>query len=167
MNVYSGLWRNYHSCFVVVQSLNRVWLFATPWAAYARPPVSSPSPGVCSDSYPVSRSCHPLSHPLLSPSPPAFILVRFEKIGICCGKLGHNLVQCQSKWCYNRFRRTSRGRCILYALLIYCMHCFERTYPVWKKDVEMFNTSLTTTSPSNQNTRTCAVYLLVYSSGSF
>ena len=80
----------------VSQSVSRVGLLATPWAACARPPVSSPSPGVRSDSYPVSRPCHPLPHPLLSP-PPAFILVRFEKIRTCCGKLGHSLVQCQIK----------------------------------------------------------------------
>ena len=57
------------SVFVVVQSLNCVWLFATPWTAAARLPCPSPSPRVCSDSCPFSWWCHPtisiLSHPLL------------------------------------------------------------------------------------------------------
>lgn len=39
----------------------------------------------------------PTMHPLCPPSPPAFILVRFEKSGLCCRKLGHSLVQCQIK----------------------------------------------------------------------
>ena len=46
--------------FLVVQSLSRVWLFATPWTAHARPPCPSPSPGACSISCPLSHWCHPL-----------------------------------------------------------------------------------------------------------
>ena len=38
---------------------------------HARPPCPSPTPGVHSNSRPSSRWCHPTSHPLLSPSPPA------------------------------------------------------------------------------------------------
>ena len=38
---------------------------------HARPPCPSPTPGVHSDSRPLSRWCHPVSHPLSSPSPPA------------------------------------------------------------------------------------------------
>ena len=45
--------------FSSVQSLSRVWLFATPWIAAARPPCPSPTPGVYSDSCPLSRWCHP------------------------------------------------------------------------------------------------------------
>ena len=37
---------------------------------HARPPCPSPTPGVCSNSCPSSRWCHPPSHPLSSPSPP-------------------------------------------------------------------------------------------------
>ena len=36
---------------------------------HARPPCPSPNPGVYSNSCPLSRWCHPTSHPLLSPSP--------------------------------------------------------------------------------------------------
>ena len=39
--------------FSSVQSLSRVWLFATPWTA-ARPPYPSPTPRVYSNSCPVS-----------------------------------------------------------------------------------------------------------------
>ena len=38
---------------------------------HARPPCPSPTPGVYSNSCPLSRWCHPASHPLSSPSPPA------------------------------------------------------------------------------------------------
>ena len=38
---------------------------------HARPPCPSPTPGVHSDSRPSSQWCHPASHPLSSPSPPA------------------------------------------------------------------------------------------------
>ena len=38
-----------------VQSLSRVQLYATPWLQHARPPCPSPTPGVHSDSSPLSR----------------------------------------------------------------------------------------------------------------
>ena len=38
---------------------------------HARPPCPSPTPGVHSNSCPSSRWCHPASHSLSSPSPPA------------------------------------------------------------------------------------------------
>ena len=44
---------------VVVQSLSCVWLFVTPWAVAARLPCPSLSPGVCSNSCPLSWWCHP------------------------------------------------------------------------------------------------------------
>ena len=44
---------------LVVQSLSRVWLFATPWTEHARPPCPSPSPGAHPNSYPLSWWCHP------------------------------------------------------------------------------------------------------------
>ena len=43
---------------VVVQSLSRVQLFATPWSATHRASLSSLSPGVCSNSCSLSRRCH-------------------------------------------------------------------------------------------------------------
>ena len=42
-----------------VQSLSCVWLFATPWTAAHRPPCPSPTPGVYSNSCPLSWWCHP------------------------------------------------------------------------------------------------------------
>ena len=44
---------------VVVQSLSYVWLFMTPGLQHARLPYPSLSPGVCSDSWPLSWWCHP------------------------------------------------------------------------------------------------------------
>ena len=45
--------------FFVVQSLSCVWLFVTPLTADTKLPCPSPSPGVCSNSGPLSRWCHP------------------------------------------------------------------------------------------------------------
>ena len=59
---------------VVVQSLGRVRVFVTPWTAahslwpHGLPPCPSSTPGVCSN----------WSHPLSSPSPPAFSLSQHQ-----------------------------------------------------------------------------------------
>ena len=45
--------------FVVVQSLNRVWVFAAHQLQPVRLPCPSPSPGACSNSCPLSQWCHP------------------------------------------------------------------------------------------------------------
>ena len=42
-----------------VQSLSRVWLFATPWIAARQASCPSPTPGVHSDSRPSNPWCHP------------------------------------------------------------------------------------------------------------
>ena len=47
--------------FSSVQSLSRVWLFATPWTAACQPSCPSPTPRVYSNSCPLSRWCHPTS----------------------------------------------------------------------------------------------------------
>ena len=41
--------------FVVVQSLSHIWLFVTPWTAACQASCSSPSPGACSNSCPLSQ----------------------------------------------------------------------------------------------------------------
>ena len=48
-----------HCQFSSVQSLIRVWLFATPWIAARQASLSSPTPRVHSNSCPSSRWCHP------------------------------------------------------------------------------------------------------------
>ena len=45
--------------FVVVQSLSHVWLFWPRELQHSRLPCPSPSPGVCSNSCPLSQWCHP------------------------------------------------------------------------------------------------------------
>ena len=45
--------------FSSVQSLSRVWLFATPWIAARQASLSITNPGVHSDSHPSSQWCHP------------------------------------------------------------------------------------------------------------
>ena len=42
-----------------VQSLSRVWLFATPWTAACQASCPSPTPRVYLNSYPLSQWCHP------------------------------------------------------------------------------------------------------------
>ena len=61
-------WDKIHQ-FSSVQSLSRVWLFATPWcqAMHARPPCLSPTPRVYSNSCPSSRWCHPTISPSVVP----------------------------------------------------------------------------------------------------
>ena len=62
---------------VVVQSLSHVQLFVTPWTAAYRVSLSSLSPKICSNSCPLSLDAIHLiqpSHPLSTPSPPAFNL---------------------------------------------------------------------------------------------
>ena len=61
-----------HIFFTVVQfssfqSLSHIQLFATPWTSQARPPCPSPSPGVYSNSRPLSRWCHPTNSSSIVP----------------------------------------------------------------------------------------------------
>ena len=44
---------------------------ATPWVQHARPPCPSPTPGVHSDSRPLSQWCHPAISSSVLPFPPA------------------------------------------------------------------------------------------------
>ena len=46
--------------FSSVQSLSRVWLFATPYTAACQASCPSPTPGAYSNSCPFSRWCHPV-----------------------------------------------------------------------------------------------------------
>ena len=45
---------------------------------HARPPCASPTPGVHPNPCPLNRWCHPTSHPLSSPSPPALNLSQHQ-----------------------------------------------------------------------------------------
>ena len=45
--------------FSSFQSLSHVRLFVTPWIQHARPPCPSPTPGVYSNSCPLTQWCHP------------------------------------------------------------------------------------------------------------
>ena len=46
----------------------------------ARPPCPSPTPRVHANPCPLSRWCHPISHPLSSPSPPALNLSQHQDL---------------------------------------------------------------------------------------
>ena len=63
---------------VVVQSLSRVWLFATPWTAACQALLSSTSPRVYSNYCPLSQWCYLTVHLLLSPSPFPFHLSQHQ-----------------------------------------------------------------------------------------
>ena len=60
------------SCSVVSDSLQAHGL------QHARPPCPSPIPGVYSNSYPLSRWCHPTISSSVIPSPPAFNLSQHQ-----------------------------------------------------------------------------------------
>ena len=64
-----------HFSNIVVQSLNHVWLFATPRTA----PCLSPSPRVCSNSRPLSQWCHPTISSSVTPF--SFCLPSFPPSG--------------------------------------------------------------------------------------
>ena len=49
-------WSSYD---VIVQSPSHVPFFETPWTAAHQAPCPSPPPGVCPNSWPLSRWCHP------------------------------------------------------------------------------------------------------------
>ena len=56
----------------IVQSLSHVWLFMTPWTAAPQASLSSPSPGLAQTHVHWIGDAIQPSHPLSSPSPPAF-----------------------------------------------------------------------------------------------
>ena len=58
--------------FHSAQLLSHLRLFATPWTVARQASLSSPTPGVYSNSCPLSRDAIQPSHPLLSSSPPTF-----------------------------------------------------------------------------------------------
>ena len=63
---------------VVVQLLSHVGLFATPWLQHARLPCPSLSPGVCSNSCPLSQWWHPTISSYVAPSPLALNLSKHQ-----------------------------------------------------------------------------------------
>ena len=62
------------SCSVMSDSLRPHGL------QHAKLPCPSPTPGAYSNSCPLSQWCHPTSHPLLSPSPPAFNISQHQAL---------------------------------------------------------------------------------------
>ena len=59
--VYIYLYKHTHThrIFSSVQSLSRVQLFATPWAAARQPPCTTPTPGAHTNLCPLSCWCYP------------------------------------------------------------------------------------------------------------
>ena len=55
---------------------------------HGRPPCPSPTPGVCSDSCPLSWWCHPTISSSVAPSPPAFSLSQHWKLGPTVSTVG-------------------------------------------------------------------------------
>ena len=68
-------WNFKNRSSVVVQLLSRIWLFETPWTQHIRLSSPSLSPGVCSNSCPLSSWCHPTISSSVSPfsSSPQFL----------------------------------------------------------------------------------------------
>ena len=68
------IWRQLSS----LQSLSPVWLFATPWTAACQASQSITNSRSLPNPCPLSRWCHPTTHLLLSPSPPALNLSQHQ-----------------------------------------------------------------------------------------
>ena len=70
--------------FLFSQSVQLAQLYLTLWPhglLHTKPPCPSPTPGVYSNSHPLSRWCHPtISHPLSSPSPPTFHFSQHQRL---------------------------------------------------------------------------------------
>ena len=64
--------------FNSVQSLIHVWLFATPWTAERQASLPSQTPGVYSNSCPLSWWCHPATSSSVGPSLPALNLSQHQ-----------------------------------------------------------------------------------------
>ena len=95
----------YH--FSPVQSFSRVWLFATPWTADARPPCPSPIPGVYPNSCPSSQWCHPIisssvgpfcSCPQSIPASQYFQMSQFTSGGQSIGVSHLGLISFRMSW---------------------------------------------------------------------
>ena len=74
---FVAIFKRTNEIYVLVQLLSHVRL-QPHGVQHARFPCPSPTPKACSNSCPSSRWCHPTSHPLLSPSPPAFSLSQHQ-----------------------------------------------------------------------------------------
>ena len=66
---------NMYAISIVVQSLSRVWVFATPWTAVRQVSLPFTIFGVCSNSCPLSQWVHPTSSSSVIPSTPPSIRV--------------------------------------------------------------------------------------------
>ena len=65
---FPGLWGGSQlDPLTVVQPPSCVWLFATRWTAARQAPCPSLSPGICSNSSPLSRWCHPTTSSSVAP----------------------------------------------------------------------------------------------------
>ena len=73
-------WILYHWATSSVQLLSCIWLFVTPW--HSAQQAALPTLGACSNSCLSSWWCHPTSHPLSSPSPPAFNLSQHDSFPV-------------------------------------------------------------------------------------
>ena len=76
---WASLYANYNIQFTWVQSLSCVWIFETPSTAARQASLPSPTPGVYSNSCPLSRWCHPTSSSSVIPF--SFCLQSFPASG--------------------------------------------------------------------------------------
>ena len=82
----SATWAAVHATHTVVHLLSCVWIFATPWTTACHLPCPSPTPGVCSNSCPLSQWSNHLIlfHPLLLlPSIFPSIKVFSDELALC------------------------------------------------------------------------------------
>ena len=91
--------RCFRSSFCPVSQFSRSVVSHSLWPhrwQHTRPPCPSPTPEVYSDSCPLSLWCHP-SHPLSSPSPPAFNLSQHQGLFKWVSSLHQVMVESSDK----------------------------------------------------------------------
>ena len=67
LNEHDFIYEHWNLIYIVVQSLNLVWLLATPWTAACQASLSFTVSRVCSDLCPLSWWCHPTISSSVSP----------------------------------------------------------------------------------------------------
>ena len=90
----------------VVQLLSHVQLFATPWTAACQASLSFTTPGVCSNSHPLSQWCHPTISSSVSPSPPVLNLPQHQDLfqWVSCSHQVAKVLKLQHQSCQWIFR---------------------------------------------------------------
>ena len=112
---------------VVIQLLSPVWLFETPYTSLLCPPLS---PGICSNSCPLSQWCYLTISSYAAPSPFAFNLTLHIYIHTLCA---HTYIYIYYIYTYTHSHiYTAYTYTYIYTAYIYTHICiFKHTHIIW------------------------------------